>query len=202
MLIALVNRDTPDEVWILGDLFHLSVHQMGYPLAQLERLQSAIPAHIVIMTGNHDADILQKSVQRFSSDHLEVVVTPFVKLVHAAGSIPRGGFGGEALPPAEGDPLLTTSSTIWLTHDGGNPTWLSEAECIPYLENIRTCWGIPRADILLTGHTHRVIVSEQGKTRSLGVWNIPGHGDTLNYTYARIVAGMSEFQVKFCHVKP
>ena len=72
-LIVLVERKTPDKIWILGDLFHLSVRRMSYALAQLEYLQSAIETHLVVMAGNHDAKILRQSSKQFSSECLPML---------------------------------------------------------------------------------------------------------------------------------
>ncbi len=195
-LIAVVNDEQPDEVWVLGDFFHMSAYQQDYHGEQLQQFQTSIGAHIVIMTGNHDKHLLQQFAQIASVPNLEIVCTPFVTLYPAKPlqewptQTDTCGKQATCLP----ERLIVPA--VWLTHDGGQPLWLSEAQCVPYLQQLRTQWEIPPTDMLVTGHTHHVIVCDEGRTRSLGVWNIPGHGENQTSLYAKVIANVHGFDVQ------
>ncbi len=157
------------QLFILGDLFHSNCGDATYRAHVYECLQ-AIPAdRILVLGGNHDRPYFQ---QEWSLGAITGVPEEFLRLNSS-----RGEF-------------------LWLTHDGGNPSWLPMVEVVPFLRALRLVNHLPAGNWLITAHAHYPTYLPEEKLASVGNFNLAGEHPRLSYGLLKDDQGTFTFKLK------
>lgn len=155
-LPILIKEEQPNQIFLLGDIFHGSVSYGSYVELILSSLLK-IKQPVYVIGGNHDREVIFKSAEYWSKQNLHIFPDYFLKVQTKNGM------------------------TIWLTHDGGNGYWLDKTQVPDFINSLKQAYGINKSEWMITGHTHFPVVIEDVKVASLGCFNLEGHNQPLSY---------------------
>ncbi|KAJ5069426.1 component of atp-dependent dsDNA exonuclease [Anaeramoeba ignava] len=200
----LIERESLDQLWILGDLFHGSCDSVEYCIEIFDEFaKSNIPIYVI--GGNHDRRILSFVKKKLPKNHLvQIIEGYFVKLVNSGkkkktktetnekkkeekielakneedqekAKNEDNENNQEKKTEIEEDPVY---GAIVLAHDGGNNYAVQGHEIKPFLRGLRYFYPnyVKQDDFLLIGHTHAFQYSLEEKFCSLGCFNVDFSG--------------------------
>lgn len=159
----------PLQLVILGDLFHSNCGDAAYRTHVYEFLQTLPAQKVIVLGGNNDRVYFQ---QEWSNGSLWGLPEEFLELHSIAGE------------------------SIWLSHDGGNPYWLSAVEVVPFLRALRSVNHLPADKWLIAAHTHHPTCLQNEKLACVGNFNLAGEHPRLSYGILRDSGTNFEFVLK------
>lgn len=159
VLPALINQVKPNQLFILGDLFH-SGQTNNHFVVKVMKMLYEFPLEVFLIGGNHDRGLIYDLIVGWSKDNLHIFSDFFLT-------------------------YETEYDKIWLTHDGKNPYWLEKSMVISFLEALKTVYKLDKQHWLITGHIHFPCILEANKVASLGCFNVGGHNQPLSYGLIR-----------------
>lgn len=166
----LVQELKPDQIFVLGDLFHGSQQNNQY-VSRVMRLFSELEQEIFIIGGNHDEVLIAAQADAWPSATLHICLDLFLT-------------------------YETDYDKIWFTHDGLNPYYLHNSEVPAFLTSLKHTYELDDHHWLITGHTHLPCLLGEVKVASLGCFNVDGHNQPLSYGVAKEIAHHISFQLQ------
>jgi metallophosphoesterase superfamily enzyme len=166
----LIEEISPDQILLLGDLFHYSQQNDQFVL-QIMTFFSELEQEIFLIGGNHDKGLIENQIEEWSKNRFHIY--PDFFMVYE-----------------------TDQEKIWFTHDGNNPYWLSKPEVPGFITNLKKIYSVPEQHWLITGHTHLPCLINDNKVASLGCFNVEGHNQQLSYGIAKEVGGQVSFSLQ------
>lgn len=163
------RNEQTHQLFILGDLFHSNCGDATYRAHVYDRLQAISAEKILILGGNHDRPYFQ---QEWSIGSITGVPEEFLQLYSSRGE------------------------SLWLTHDGGNPIWLSVVEVVPFLRALRSVNHLPAGNWMIAAHAHHPTCLPDEKLACVGNFNLAGEHPRLSYGVFKDDQGTFTFDLK------
>jgi DNA repair exonuclease SbcCD nuclease subunit len=151
----LLLKVKPDQVILLGDLFHRGQKRNDF-VSKIMQVLHEIKQEVFLLSGNHDHRLINALKNDWDTSDLHICSSSF--LVYE-----------------------TTSDRIIFTHDGNNPFWLYKSEIPDFLMSLKRDYELNSKHWLITGHTHLPCLLEELKVASLGCFNVEVEDQVLSY---------------------
>jgi DNA repair exonuclease SbcCD nuclease subunit len=151
----LLLKVKPDQVILLGDLFHRGQKKNDF-VSQIMQVLHEIKPEVFLLSGNHDHRLINALKNDWDTSELHICSSSF--LVYE-----------------------TTSDKMIFTHDGNNPFWLHKSEIPDFLMSLKRDYELNSRHWLITGHTHLPCLLEELKVASLGCFNVEAEKQVLSY---------------------
>jgi predicted phosphodiesterase len=145
----------PDQVILLGDLFHRSQKKNDF-VSQIMQVLYEIKQEVFLLSGNHDHRLIKALKSDWDTSELHICSSSF--LVYE-----------------------TASDKIIFTHDGNNPFWLDKSEIPGFLMSLKRGYELNSRHWLITGHTHLPCLLEEQRVASLGCFNVEAENHVVSY---------------------
>ncbi|MHA2157046.1 MAG: metallophosphoesterase [Candidatus Hodarchaeales archaeon] len=158
-LPPLITKIKPDQIFILGDLFHAGQSDNQF-VTHIMSWFTHQEQEIIVIGGNHDRKLIPKLLQKRVYKTMQIITDPFLQ-------------------------YETKFDKIWLTHDGNNPFRLHKPEIPDFLVSLKEGYDLSQNYWLVTGHTHYPFMIEEKKIGSIGSFNYENSNDPLSYGIVR-----------------
>ena len=162
MLLSLVKEINPSQIFVLGDLFHVTQQNTPYASQIMEFFRN-LESEVFIIGGNHDQVLIDALSEEWSDSNLHIYPDTF--LIYETGY-----------------------EKIWFTHDGMNALLLHKSEVTDFITSLKRVYHIDTHDWLITGHTHLPCLLKEDKAASIGCFNAGKKYKPLSYGHATIQA--------------
>ncbi|MFX1284853.1 MAG: metallophosphoesterase [Promethearchaeota archaeon] len=168
-LQRLITKVKPDQILILGDLFHYG-QQNNQFVFQIMSFFSELDKEIFMIGGNHDKELIENQIKDWSKNNFHIYSDSF--LLYEANQ-----------------------EKVWFTHDGNNPYWLDKSEVPDFIISLKKIYKFSVQHWLITGHIHLPCIIKESKVASLGCFNVEGHNQSLSYGIIKEIANKITFSL-------